>query len=163
MPPSNLLLFTASLIQRRTFPWTSRLGDKRLLLCQFLGPYVLEAGKKSCSELLPLHEADLEEQFVRGFGPGGQATNKTNNCVVLKHLPSGIVVKCHQTRSLETNRSKAREILQEKVDIFYKGESSAVLQEKRELQKKKEEKRRQAKKNLERKRHLKEMQALEDK
>lgn len=93
MPPSNLLLFTASLIQRRTFPWTSRLGDERLLLRQFLGPYVLEAGKKSCSELLPLNEADLEEQFVRGFGPGGQATNKTNNCVVLKHLPSGIVVK----------------------------------------------------------------------
>ncbi|KAK9391712.1 putative peptide chain release factor C12orf65 mitochondrial like [Crotalus adamanteus] len=129
----------------------------------FLGPYVLEAGKKSCSELLPLNEADLEEQFVRGFGPGGQATNKTNNCVVLKHLPSGIVVKCHQTRSLETNRSKAREILQEKVDVFYKGDSSAVLQAKRELHKKKEEKKREAKKNLERKRHLKEMQALEDK
>uniref|UniRef100_A0A8C5WU50 Mitochondrial translation release factor in rescue n=1 Tax=Laticauda laticaudata TaxID=8630 RepID=A0A8C5WU50_LATLA len=163
MPPLNLLLFTASLIHRRTFPWTWKLGDKHLFMRQCLGPYILGVGKKSSSELLPLNEADLEEQFVRGFGPGGQATNKTNNCVVLKHLPSGIVIKCHQTRSLETNRSKAREILQEKVDIFYKGKSSVVLQEKQKLQKKKEEKRRQAKKNLERKRHLKEMHALEDK
>ncbi|KAG8146089.1 putative peptide chain release factor C12orf65-like mitochondrial protein [Naja naja] len=163
MPPSNLLRFTASLIRWRIFPWTSKLGDKHLLMRQCLGPYILGAGKKSCSELLPLNEADLAEQFVRGFGPGGQATNKTNNCVVLKHLPSGIVVKCHQTRSLETNRSKAREILQEKVDIFYKGQSSVVLQEKQQFQKKKEEKKRQAKKNLERKRHLKEMHALEDK
>ena len=34
-------------------------------------------------------EADVEEQFVRGHGPGGQAVNKTKNCVVLKHLPTG--------------------------------------------------------------------------
>lgn len=35
-----------------------------------------------------IDDADVEEQFVRGHGPGGQAVNKTNNCVVLKHLPS---------------------------------------------------------------------------
>lgn len=34
-------------------------------------------------------ETDVVEQFVRGHGPGGQAVNKTNNCVVLKHTPSG--------------------------------------------------------------------------
>lgn len=34
-------------------------------------------------------EGDLEERFVRGSGPGGQKTNKTANCVVLKHIPSG--------------------------------------------------------------------------
>ena len=34
-------------------------------------------------------EMDVEEQFVRGHGPGGQAVNKTNNCVVLKHFPTG--------------------------------------------------------------------------
>ncbi|XP_007433228.1 probable peptide chain release factor C12orf65 homolog, mitochondrial isoform X2 [Python bivittatus] len=164
MPPSSLLRLTTPLIvQRSSFPRTPRLGEKRFLLGQCPGLWFLEAGKKSSSDLLPLNEADLEEQFVRGFGPGGQATNKTNNCVVLKHLPSGIVVKCHQTRSLETNRLKARGILQEKVDIFYKGQASAVVQEKQELEKKKEEKRRQARKNLERKRHLKEMHALEDK
>jgi len=40
-----------------------------------------------------LNENELEEMYVRGHGPGGQAVNKTNNCVVLKHLPTGIVVK----------------------------------------------------------------------
>lgn len=34
-------------------------------------------------------EEDLEERFVRGSGPGGQKTNKTANCVVLKHMPTG--------------------------------------------------------------------------
>ena len=40
-----------------------------------------------------LKEEELEETFVRGSGPGGQSVNQTANCVVLKHKPSGIVVK----------------------------------------------------------------------
>lgn len=36
-----------------------------------------------------LNEKDLEKQFVRGSGPGGQAVNKAMNCVHLKHIPSG--------------------------------------------------------------------------
>lgn len=40
-----------------------------------------------------LKEEDLEEDHVRGAGPGGQSVNKTTNCVVLKHKPTGIVVK----------------------------------------------------------------------
>lgn len=56
-------------------------------------PSVLTAGKKELLDLPVLNEDDLEEQFVRGSGPGGQATNKTSNCVVLRHVPSGIVVK----------------------------------------------------------------------
>lgn len=54
---------------------------------------VAVAGKKDLADLVHLEEDELEEQFVRGSGPGGQATNKTSNCVVLKHNPSGIVVK----------------------------------------------------------------------
>ncbi|CAL8342854.1 unnamed protein product [Lota lota] len=83
---------------------------------------VLAAGKKDLIDLPILNEDELDEQFVRGSGPGGQATNKTSNCVVLKHIPSGIVVKCHQTRSVETNRKRAREIMRGKVDIACKGE-----------------------------------------
>ena len=44
-------------------------------------------------EYPPLDENELEEMYVRGHGPGGQAVNKTNNCVVLKHLPTGTVIK----------------------------------------------------------------------
>ena len=36
-----------------------------------------------------IHEKDLEEQFVSGSGPGGQNVNKSTNCVVLKHKPTG--------------------------------------------------------------------------
>lgn len=42
---------------------------------------------------IELNEDDLEENFVKGWGKGGQKVNKTSNCVELKHKPSGIVVK----------------------------------------------------------------------
>lgn len=57
------------------------------------GVLLSAAGKKDLADLPVLKEEDLKEQFVRGHGPGGQATNKTSNCVVLKHTPTGIVVK----------------------------------------------------------------------
>jgi protein subunit release factor B len=41
------------------------------------------------SRLPELKEEELDEQFVRGSGPGGQAVNKTNNCVLLVHKPTG--------------------------------------------------------------------------
>ncbi|XP_010153868.1 PREDICTED: probable peptide chain release factor C12orf65 homolog, mitochondrial [Eurypyga helias] len=159
----SLLHFTFFLREGRVpswRPWTLRKQQFSVLRVA-----LLQAARKKDSFSLPgLAEAELEEQFVRGDGPGGQATNKTNNCVVLKHIPSGIVVKCHQTRSVEQNRKIAREILQEKVDLFYKGEDSDVFKEKKALEKKKQEKKRRARENLERKKHFKEMlQQLEKK
>lgn len=56
------------------------------------------AVKRKNYEFPTLKHEDLEENFVRGSGPGGQAVNQTANCVVLKHIPSGIVIKvgsCH--------------------------------------------------------------------
>lgn len=41
------------------------------------------------SKVPKIIEQDLQERFVRGSGPGGSNTNKTSNCVVLKHLPTG--------------------------------------------------------------------------
>lgn len=55
--------------------------------------HVQSNGKKDYIDLPVLNEDELDEQFVRGSGPGGQATNKTSNCVVLRHIPTGIVVK----------------------------------------------------------------------
>lgn len=68
-------------------------GKPALLFPGMAATAVQVVGRKDCSALLPLNESELKEQFVKGHGPGGQATNKTNNCVVLKHVPSGIVVK----------------------------------------------------------------------
>lgn len=56
-------------------------------------------------------ERDLQEKFVRGSGKGGQKVNKTNSCVCLTHVPSGIVIKCHREREREINRFLARRAL----------------------------------------------------
>ncbi|XP_074494002.1 mitochondrial translation release factor in rescue [Sebastes fasciatus] len=124
---------------------------------------VLSAGKKDLIDFPVLNEDELEEQFVRGSGPGGQATNKTSNCVVLKHIPSGTVVKCHQTRSVDINRKRAREIMREKLDVVYKGELSEVLVKKKASELRKQDKRRKANENLERKRLFKEALAADSK
>ncbi|CAJ1068200.1 probable peptide chain release factor C12orf65 homolog%2C mitochondrial [Xyrichtys novacula] len=124
---------------------------------------VFTAGKKDLIELPALNEDELEEQFVRGSGPGGQATNKTSNCVVLKHIPTGTIVKCHQTRSVDINRKRARDIMREKLDVLQKGELSEVLVKKKESMMKKQEKRRKVNENLERKRLFKETLATASK
>jgi protein subunit release factor B len=63
-----------------------------------------------------INPADLEWDSVRGFGKGGQAVNKTNNCAMLTHKPTGIVIKCHETRSLETNKHYAIKRLKARLD-----------------------------------------------
>lgn len=45
------------------------------------------------SRLPVIDENDLEEQFVQGSGPGGQNVNRLQNCVVLKHIPTGLFSK----------------------------------------------------------------------
>lgn len=75
-----------------------------------------------------LDEQDLDEQMVRGSGPGGQATNKTNNCIVLKHKPTGFIVKCHATRSAQSNRKEARRLMIVRLDEHINGEYSVENQ-----------------------------------
>ena len=62
-----------------------------------------------------VYEEDLEESFILGGGPGGQKTNKTSNVVRLSHEPSGLMVRCGETRSRETNRWLARRSLAEAI------------------------------------------------
>ncbi|KAK4298080.1 hypothetical protein Pmani_029554 [Petrolisthes manimaculis] len=80
------------------------------------------------SKVPTLDEKDLEEQFVRGSGPGGQSVNKTSSACSLKHIPTGFVVKCHEDRSLHRNRTTARKLLISKLDDYYNGEMSVSSQ-----------------------------------
>jgi len=57
---------------------------------------------------LGIEEQDLVENFIRGSGAGGQKINKTSSCVQLKHTPSGIEIKCQDSRSQALNRFFAR-------------------------------------------------------
>ncbi len=54
---------------------------------------------------------DLEEVFTRGTGKGGQHRNKTDTVVVLKHLPTGTVVRVDGGRSQSLNRETALGLL----------------------------------------------------
>jgi len=64
---------------------------------------------------LGVREDDIVEKFIRSSGPGGQNVNKTSTCVYLKHLPTGLEVKCQRQRSQLLNRSLARHILLSKI------------------------------------------------
>lgn len=83
------------------------------------------------SRLPALKEEELEENFVKGSGPGGQKVNKTACVCMLKHIPTGIIVKCQDERSLHKNREKARQIMISKLDEHYNGDMSVSAQLKR--------------------------------
>jgi hypothetical protein len=57
--------------------------------------------------------------------------NKTTNAVFLRHLPTGVWIKCHESRSLERNRKIARTMLIDKLDEKLNGEDSVANQEAR--------------------------------
>ncbi|GAQ94763.1 RF-1 domain-containing protein [Thermodesulfovibrio aggregans] len=65
-------------------------------------------------ENLGIKETDIEEKFIRCSGHGGQKLNKTSTGVYLKHIPTGIEVKCTKERSQGLNRFFARRMLIEK-------------------------------------------------
>jgi len=70
---------------------------------------------------LGVSESDLEETFVRSSGPGGQKVNKTSSCVFIKHVPTGLTVKCQRERSQSLNRFLARRLLVDKIERLQRG------------------------------------------
>lgn len=75
-----------------------------------------------------LCEKDLEEKYMIGSGPGGQAVNKTFNCIQLRHVPTNIIVKCHKHRMASWNRKEARKLLLDKLDEKLNGLNSVANQ-----------------------------------
>jgi len=77
---------------------------------------------------LGIGAGDLLEKFVRGSGAGGQKINKTSSCVFLKHLPTGVCVKCQMDRSREMNRFLARRELCDQLEAIRDGKAVAKTQ-----------------------------------
>ena len=77
---------------------------------------------------LSVEERDLEEWFIRSRGPGGQNVNKVSTCVVLRHRPSGLEVRCQQERSQALNRFLARRLLLSRLEAQRLGRLSAEAQ-----------------------------------
>jgi len=87
---------------------------------------------------LGVKESDIIESFIRAQGPGGQKVNKSSVCVYLKHIPTGIEVKCQTERSQALNRIIAREILLRKIE---NRRLNQALREKQRIEKIKRQKR----------------------
>jgi len=79
-----------------------------------LSPETVEKIKERMA-LASVFEEDIEESFILGSGPGGQKVNKTASTVRLFHGPSGMAVRCGESRSREMNRWLARRELAEKI------------------------------------------------
>ncbi len=62
-----------------------------------------------------VNPADLDWDTFRSSGKGGQNVNKVETAVRVRHLPSGIVVECQETRSQHQNREKAITILKSRL------------------------------------------------
>jgi len=106
-----------------------------------------EEDLKNRMERLGIKEEDLIEKFILGSGKGGQKINKTSSCVYLKHLSSGIEIKCQRDRKRELNRFLARRELCEKLEerLFQEKSERQKLIEKIRRQKRKRSKRAQEK------------------
>ena len=70
-------------------------------------------------------------------------------------------MQCHETRSLETNRKRARERLQERLDFHYHGDQSYLAVKKREGSEQRKEKKRRSNLRLDKKRAFKEREGLD--
>lgn len=113
---------------------------------------------------LGIREDDLIEKFILGSGSGGQKINKTSSCVWLKHIPSGIMIKCQKERSREMNRYIARKRLCEKLDMRQNKEKSAKEQLIAKIRRQKRRRSKKAKeKMLKNKKHRSSQKSLRQK
>ncbi|CAD7014883.1 unnamed protein product [Ceratitis capitata] len=96
--------------------------------------------KVDYSKYPKLNEDELEEDFMRGSGPGGQSVNKTSNCVFLRHIPTNLTLDAHfngenavaaQLKVLESKKSVERKRRQQKLNELKKNwkEREQVLSE----------------------------------
>lgn len=105
-------------------------------------------------ERLGIKESDILEKFIRSQGHGGQKVNKTSTCVYLKHIPTGIEVKCQKERSQSLNRFYARRILTEKIEEMILGQESERQQQIEKIRRQKKRRSKKAKEKVLQYKHI---------
>ncbi|MBT3581381.1 peptide chain release factor-like protein [bacterium] len=95
-----------------------------------------------------INEKDIEEQFMRSGGKGGQNINKVSTCVRLKHKTTGIEVKCQKTRQQIFNRYLARCLLIKKIENMILGKQSEENKRLSKIQRQKRKRSKRAKQKI---------------
>ncbi len=111
-------------------------------------PVELAQGTLERAKKLKIYAEDIDEQFIRGTGAGGQKINKTNSCVQLRHLPTGTEVKIQEHREREANRKTAYRTLIEKVEEAALGKASKLAQKRHKIRKQKQRRSRRSKEKI---------------
>lgn len=103
---------------------------------EFISPEKIRSLEERMRDL-GIQERDIEEKFIRAQGRGGQKVNKSSSCVYLKHIPTGIEVKCQKARTQAMNRFFARRALADKVEGKLLGRASPTAHEADKIRKQK--------------------------
>jgi peptide chain release factor 1 len=81
-----------------------------------------------------IDERDLDVSIAASGGPGGQGVNTTNSAVQIRHIPSGIIVKCQDERSQLKNKSKAMKVLKSRLlELAQRKQEEALSAERRTM------------------------------